>query len=54
MINYQKDDFDGSLEDIMESINSLLVKTGKGLETEEDKEESEMLRKRKLNNKKEE
>lgn len=41
MINYQKDDFDGTLEDIMESVNNILKKTGKGYEIEEKKKEEE-------------
>ena len=40
MINYKKDDFDGTFEDIMSSINDILNKTGDGFETkEEDKEQ---------------
>ena len=47
MINYQKDDFDGSFEDIMNSINNILNNTGEGYETEENtEEEDEMLKKR--------
>ena len=41
MINYQKDDFDESLEDIMNSINGILRKTGVGYETKEDDEEKD-------------
>ncbi len=41
MINYQKDDFDGNLDDIMQSINEILNKTGDGFETKEDEEEDE-------------
>ena len=36
MINYKRDDFDGSLDDIMESINEILNKTGDGYETAEE------------------
>ena len=39
MLTYNKDDFDESLEDIMESVNSILNKKGKGYETVEDNEE---------------
>ena len=46
MINYQKDNFEGSIEDIMNSVNNILNNTGEGFETEEDTEESEMLKKR--------
>ena len=38
MIDYKKDDFDGSLDDIMESINKILNKTGEGYETIEEEE----------------
>ena len=51
MINYQKDNFEGSLEDIMKSVNDILNNTGDGYETEEELEESEVLKKR--NNQKE-
>ena len=39
MIDYRKDDFDGTLDDIMKSINDILNETGEGFETkdEEDK-----------------
>ena len=40
MLTYSKDDFDESLEDIMESVNSILNKTGKGYETKEDSNEN--------------
>ena len=46
MIKYEKDDFDGTIEDIMNSVNELLNNTGDGFETE-DSEESEMLKRRK-------
>ena len=36
MLEVKRDDFDESLEDIMESINGILNKTGKGYETKED------------------
>ncbi len=39
MLEVKRDDFDESLEDIMESINGILKKTGKGYETKEEKEE---------------
>ena len=39
MLTYNKDDFDGSLDDIMESVNKILNKTGEGYETTEDDEE---------------
>ncbi len=40
MLEVKKDDFDEDLEDIMESINAILNKTGNGFETvEEDKKE---------------
>ena len=38
MIDYKRDDFDGSLDDIMESINEILNKTGEGFETVDKKE----------------
>lgn len=53
MINFEKDDFDGTLDDIMNSINDLLNGTGEGFETDEILEESEMLKRRKEINKKE-
>lgn len=40
MLTFNKDDFDGSLEDIMESVNKILNKTGDGYETTDDEEES--------------
>ena len=39
MLTYNKDDFDGTLDDIMKSVNAILNKTGKGYETVEDEEE---------------
>ncbi len=41
MINYEKDDFDGNLDEIMESINNILKKTGKGYETIDESEKKE-------------
>lgn len=39
MLEVKRDDFDESLEDIMNSINGILNKTGKGYETKEEEEE---------------
>ena len=36
MLTYNKDDFDGTLDDIMKSVNDILNKTGKGYETTDD------------------
>ena len=36
MLEHKLENFDESLEDIMESINGILKKTGKGFETTED------------------
>ena len=42
MLTYNKDDFDGTLDDIMKSVNDILNKTGKGYETvKEDEEKKE-------------
>ena len=41
MIKYQKDDFDGSFDDIMNSVNDILNKTGEGYETAESNEKRE-------------
>ena len=41
MLEVKRDDFDESLEDIMDSINSILKKTGKGYETEENEDDDE-------------
>lgn len=41
MLTFKKDDFDGTLDDIMESVNKILNKTGDGFETVEEKEEKE-------------
>ncbi len=38
MLEVKRDDFDESLEDIMNSINGILKKTGDGFETTEDEE----------------
>lgn len=38
MLEVKRDDFDESLEDIMNSINGILSKTGKGFETIEEEE----------------
>lgn len=38
MLTYNKDDFDGTLDDIMESVNKILNKTGEGFETMEEEE----------------
>ena len=49
MLTYNKDDFDGSLDDIMESVNKILNRTGKGYETvEEDKGENKKEDKKEL------
>ena len=41
MIKYQKDDFDGSFDDIMKSVNDILNKTGEGYETAKSNEKKE-------------
>ena len=42
MLTYNKDDFDGTLDDIMKSVNDILNKTGNRYETiEEDEEKKE-------------
>ena len=41
MLEVKRDDFDESLEDIMESVNGILSKTGKGFETVENKEKKD-------------
>lgn len=38
MLTYNKDDFDGTLDDIMKSVNDILNKTGKGYEAVEEDE----------------
>lgn len=40
MLTYNKDDFDGTLDDILESVNKILNNTGEGYETIEDEEEN--------------
>ena len=52
MLTYKKDDFDGSFDDILNSVNNILNGTGEGYETEEELEESEMLKKRNEDKKK--
>ena len=39
MLEVKRDDFDESLEDIMESINGILNKTGKDFKTKEEEDE---------------
>jgi hypothetical protein len=41
MLEVKKDDFDESLEDIMQSINGILAKTGEGFETKDVDEKEE-------------
>lgn len=41
MLTYNKDDFDGTLDDIMKSVNDILNKTGKGYETIDEEKEPE-------------
>ncbi len=41
MLTFNKDDFDGTLDDIMESVNKILNNTGDGYETKEDDEDKE-------------
>lgn len=41
MIKYQKDDFDGSFEDIMDSINNILNNKNESLETNNKGEKKE-------------
>ena len=36
MLTFNKDDFDGTLEDIMESVNKILNKNGEEYETVEE------------------
>ena len=52
MLKVENNDFDGTLEDIMNSVNKILNGTGDGYETEEELEESEMLKKRNKDKKK--
>ena len=51
-LRVERDDFDGSFDDILNSVNNLLNGTGEGFETEEELEESEMLKKRNQDKKK--
>lgn len=39
MLEVKRDDFDESLEDIMNSINEILKNTGKGYETKEEEKD---------------
>lgn len=41
MLEVRRDDFDESLEDIMDSINGILKKTGEGFETSEEENNKE-------------
>lgn len=41
MLEVRRNDFDENLEDIMNSINGILNKTGKGYETTEDEEKDD-------------
>lgn len=41
MIKYQKDDFDGSFEDIMDSINNILNNKNESLEANNKEEKKE-------------
>ena len=47
MLEVKRDDFDESLEDIMNNINGILSKTGKGYETKEDDDEEDDKNKKK-------
>lgn len=42
MLTYNKDDFDGTLDDIMKSVNDILNKTGEGHETVEEDEKKKL------------
>ena len=53
MLEVRRDDFDENLEDIMESINGILKKTGKGFETEEEEEKEKKGAVKKVTKKKE-
>ena len=46
MLTYRKDNFEENLDDILNSVNKILNKTGDGYETDESKE-SDMLRQKK-------
>ena len=50
MLTYSKDDFDESLEDIMQSVNEILNKTGKGYETKEVSKENKNENNNNINN----
>ena len=41
MLTYNKDDFDGTLDDILESVNKILNRTGDGYETVENEDNKE-------------
>ena len=41
ILEVKRDDFDENLDDIMNSINGILKKTGKGYETEEVEEKED-------------
>lgn len=41
MLSFEKEKFEENLDDIMDSINDILRKTGEGFETEEEEEEEE-------------
>ena len=40
MLSFEKEKFEENLEDIMDSINDILNKTGEGYETEEEKKDN--------------
>ena len=41
MLSFEKEKFEENLDDIMDSINDILGKTGEGFETEEEEEDEE-------------
>ena len=41
MLSFKKEKFEKNLDDIMDSINKILNKTGDGFETEEDEEKNQ-------------
>ena len=41
MLSFEKEKFEENLDDIMNSINEILNKTGDGFETEEDEEKNQ-------------
>ncbi len=41
MLSYKKDDFDETLEDIMDSVNDILNNAKKGADTDDDLEEED-------------